>query len=122
MILTGLSPAPPKAVAQSSSRRTADGNRSDVTSVPFNVRSRVHEYGGGAFAVHGGVVIFSHFADNRLYRLDPTKSEPRPITPDADWRYADVVIDAARNRLLCVREDHTASDTEPVNTLVAIPL
>ena len=103
-------------------RRTADGNRSDVTSVPFNVRSRVHEYGGGAFAVHDGVVIFSHFADNRLYRLDPTKSEPRPITPDADWRHADVVIDAARNRLLCVREDHTASDTEPVNTLVAIPL
>jgi dipeptidyl aminopeptidase/acylaminoacyl peptidase len=103
-------------------RRTSNCDRSDVISAPFNVRSRVHEYGGGAFTVHDGVVIFSHFADNRLYRLDPAKSEPYPITPEADLRYADLVIDIVRNRLLCVREDHTVSDTEPINTLVAIPL
>src|SRR5918912_3048839 len=58
-------------------RSTADGDRSDVTTAPFNVRSRVHEYGGGAYAVRDGVVVFSHFADNRLYRLEPAKGEVR---------------------------------------------
>ena len=105
-------------------RHTADGDRSEVAPAQFNVRSRVHEYGGGAYAVRDGIVIFSHFANNRLYRLDPAKSEtePYPITPEADWRYADFVIDTPRNRLLCVREDHSVSSAEPVNTIVAIPL
>src|SRR5687768_6241209 len=63
-------------------RRTADGDRSEVAPAPFDVRSRVHEYGGGAFAVRDGIVIFSQFADSRLYRLDPEKgeTEPHPIT------------------------------------------
>ena len=105
-------------------RHTLDDYRSDVIAAPFNVRSRVHEYGGGAYAVRDGIVIFSHFADNRLYRLDlaASETEPHPITPEANWRYADIVIDTPRNRLLCVREDHTASGTEPVNTIIAIPL
>jgi dipeptidyl aminopeptidase/acylaminoacyl peptidase len=105
-------------------RRTADGDRSEVAPAPFDVRSRVHEYGGGAFAVRDGIVIFSQFADSRLYRLDAEKgeTEPHPITPEADWRYADLVIDTPRNRLLCVREDHSVSGTEPVNTIVAIPI
>jgi dipeptidyl aminopeptidase/acylaminoacyl peptidase len=103
-------------------RRTAAGDRSEVTPTPFNVRSRVHEYGGGAFAVRDGIIIFSHFDDNRLYRLDPAKSEPYPITPEADWRYADFVIDTPRNRLLCVRENHYVSGAEPANNIVAIPL
>jgi dipeptidyl aminopeptidase/acylaminoacyl peptidase len=105
-------------------RRTADGDRPDLTPTPFNVRSRVHEYGGGAYTVRDGIVIFSNFADNRLYRLDLVKGEtgPHPITPEADWRYADIVTDAPRRQLLCVREDHTVSGTEPVNTIVAVPL
>ena len=87
-------------------RRTADGDRPDLTPTPFNVRSRVHEYGGGAYTVRDGIVIFSNFADNRLYRLDLVKGEtgPHPITPEADWRYADIVIDTPHRRLLCVRE------------------
>ena len=35
-------------------KRTPDGAGSDVTPAPFNVRTRVHEYGGGAYAVSGG--------------------------------------------------------------------
>ena len=103
-------------------RHTADGDRSDVTTAPFNVRSRVHEYGGGAYAVRNGIVIFSHFADNRLYRLELAKREPHPITPEGSWRYADIAIDTLRNQLVCVREDHTVSGTEPVNSIVAVPL
>src|SRR6185295_10600015 len=39
-------------------RRTADGQTADVTPAPFNARTRVHEYGGGAFVVSAGVVYF----------------------------------------------------------------
>ncbi|MBA2277991.1 MAG: S9 family peptidase [Chloroflexia bacterium] len=104
-------------------RRTPDGERRDVTPAPFNVRSRVHEYGGGAYAVASGLVIFSYFADNRLYRVDiHAGGEPEPITPDGAWRYADLQIDRAHNRLICVREDHTVADAEPVNTIVQLSL
>lgn len=101
-------------------RRSADGQIADVTPPPFNVRSRVHEYGGGAFLVHQGTLYFSNFADQRLYRQDAGK-EPVAITPEQAWRYADGVIDAQRNRMICVREDHTG-EGEPVNTLVNLSL
>src|SRR6266849_5209862 len=48
-------------------RRTPDGRISDITPPPFNVRTRVHEYGGGAFVIADGVVYFSNFTDQRLY-------------------------------------------------------
>ena len=43
----------------------------DVLPEPWNVRTRVHEYGGGSYAVAGGTVVFSEFTDGRLRRLDP---------------------------------------------------
>ena len=49
-------------------RRAPDGVVSDAVPPPFNVRSRVHEYGGGAYCAHGGRVCFSNFADGRLPR------------------------------------------------------
>ena len=102
-------------------RRTPDGRTSDVTPLDFDVRSRVHEYGGGAYAVADGTVYFSNFADQRLYRQDPG-GRPRPLTPGADMRYADGVIDPSRRRMVCVREDHTTAAPEPVNTLVGLDL
>ena len=95
-------------------RRTPDGQTTDVTPAPFNARTRVHEYGGAAFIVNDGTVYFSNFADQRLYR-QTSESEPQPITPDADLRYADGVVDSKRNRLICVREDHTDTEREAVN-------
>ncbi|UNU25052.1 S9 family peptidase [Microcoleus vaginatus] len=101
-------------------RRTPDGKISDVTPPPFNVRTRVNEYGGAAFAVAGGVVYFSHFADQRIY-TQTLNSQPEPLTPTANSRYADAIVDKQRNRLICVREDH-AGEGEPVNTIVSINL
>src|SRR5262245_33932595 len=86
--------------------------------MPFNVRSRVHEYGGGAWTVSDGVVYFSHFSDSRLYRMTPGEHSPHPLSPEGAWRYADGIIDASRNRWVGVREDHTAG--EPVNSIVSI--
>jgi len=100
-------------------RRAPDGTIDDVTPAPYDVRSRVHEYGGGAFAVSGGRVWFSHFADGRLYRQTPG-APPEPLTPDGPFRYADIVVDARRNRLVCVRESHADPNREPVNELIAI--
>src|SRR5438132_1417821 len=74
-------------------RRTADGRTGDITPAGFNARTRVHEYGGGAYAVSEGVVWFSNYADQRLYRQDPGAA-PRPISPDGDLRYADRVVAA----------------------------
>jgi len=102
-------------------RRTSDGGTTDVTPAPFNARTRVHEYGGGAFAVADGTVYFSNFADQRLYRQDPG-AEPRPITPEADLRYADGVFDRRRGRMICVHEDHTDPGREAVNSIVSLDL
>jgi dipeptidyl aminopeptidase/acylaminoacyl peptidase len=102
-------------------RRTPDGRTTDVTPPPFNARTRVHEYGGGAFAVADGMVTFSNFDDQRVYRQDPD-AEPRPITPEADLRYADGVFDRHRGRMICVREDHTDPEREAVNAIVSLDL
>src|SRR5437764_6350945 len=102
-------------------RRSPDGRTMDVTPAPFNARTRVHEYGGGAYAVADGTVYFSNFADQRLYRQDPGAT-PRPLTPATDLRYADGVIDRLRGRIIGVREDHTDPSHEAVNTLVSVAL
>jgi dipeptidyl aminopeptidase/acylaminoacyl peptidase len=102
-------------------RWTPDGRITDMTPPPFNARTRVHEYGGGAFAVSDGAIVFSNFADQRLYRQDPG-APPRLITPEEGQRYADGVIDRRRNRLICVREDHTVDLPEADNILVTIDL
>ncbi len=101
-------------------RRAGDGTVADMSPPPFNARSRVHEYGGGAFLVHRGSLFFCNFADQRLYRQAPGGA-PEALTPEGPWRYADMVLDQARERLTCVCEDHGA-DGQPVNTLVAVAL
>lgn len=102
-------------------RRSADGTLTEITPKPFNARTRVHEYGGGDYLVHQGTVYFSNFVDQRLYRVAPG-AEPVVLTPEGDLRYADAVLDEARGRLICVREDHTNPAREAVNTLVRIEL
>ncbi|HUQ31468.1 MAG TPA: prolyl oligopeptidase family serine peptidase [Pyrinomonadaceae bacterium] len=99
-------------------RRTPDGETADMTPPPFNVRTRVHEYGGGEYTVAGGTIYFSNFDDQRLYK-QALNSEPQPLTPAVAMRYADPVVDKGRGRVICVREDHTGGG-EAVNTLVSI--
>ena len=91
----------------------------DVIPVGFNARTRVHEYGGGDYVVRDGTVYFSNFSDQRLYMHRGGSESPQPLTSAGQMRYADAVIDAARGRLICVREDHTGSG-EPVNTIVSV--
>ncbi|WP_332878085.1 prolyl oligopeptidase family serine peptidase [Massilia sp. S19_KUP03_FR1] len=92
----------------------------EVTPAPFNVRSRVHEYGGGAYLASGGAVWFSNFADNRIYTA-AGDAAPLPMSQEnQQHRFADFVLDESKRRLIAVREQHIEGETYPVNTICAV--
>ncbi|WP_392542203.1 alpha/beta hydrolase family protein [Oryzobacter telluris] len=99
-------------------RHDASGTH-DVLPKEWDVRTRVHEYGGGAYAVADGTVVFSHVHDGRLRRLDRGEDEPVAITPQGPWRYAGLVLHGAH--VYAVREDHSR-EPEPANELVRLDL
>lgn len=99
-------------------QRNSAGQTTELVPGPYYVRTRVHEYGGGAYLVSRGRLFFSNFADQRLYRIDQGRV-PYPITPEAELRYADYISDDRRGLLYSVREDHRL-EGEAVNTLVKI--
>jgi dipeptidyl aminopeptidase/acylaminoacyl peptidase len=101
-----------------------DHEPTDVTPAGFNVRTMVHEYGGGAYCLHTRTVYFSNFEDQRLYRQAPG-DEPTPVTPEVEGRrhrYADGRVTADGRFWIGVRERHEGSGrpNEVVNELVAI--
>jgi dipeptidyl aminopeptidase/acylaminoacyl peptidase len=107
--------------------RTPDGAVGELTPNPFRVGNRVHEYGGGSFAVDRGRVVVSSQADGRLWRVDPDDaSAPVALTPEGPWRFADLRFDPARDRLYAVRETHDAAAPNDhrlvVNELVSLAL
>jgi len=108
-------------------RRTASRVVHDVSPPGFNVRTRVHEYGGGACLVSRGVAYVSSFIDQRIYRIELAGADghpgtPLPVTAAGHRFFADATLDHQRRRLIAVREDHTDTDREAVNTLVSIGL
>ena len=102
-------------------KRDVEGRIADVTPPGFNARTRVHEYGGGDYAVCQGNVYFSNFSDQQIY-AQRNGGPPEPLTTIPNMRYADSIVDDQRRRLLCVREDHTVAGREAVNSLVSINL
>jgi dipeptidyl aminopeptidase/acylaminoacyl peptidase len=102
----------------------AGGRAEDVLPAPSDARSRVHEYGGGAWWVHGKEVWFAHGADQRLYRLSLGGGPPTPVVPEpataAGDRWADGVV-APDGGIVCVRERHSAAGGEPRNEIVRVP-
>jgi dipeptidyl aminopeptidase/acylaminoacyl peptidase len=103
-------------------RRRADGEIEDLTPAPFNVGSRVHEYGGGAYAVAAGVVVFSERTNGSVWLIEAGRPPRRIETPDG-CRYADFEFDPPRERVLAIREDHRdRPPTDPKAAIVALPL
>jgi len=100
--------------------RAADGTVAECTPPEFYVRTTVHEYGGGAFMVEDGIIYFSNFKDHHLYRQRPNE-QPEVITLSDGYYYADLILDKQRDRIICVREDHTA-EGEAVNTIIGLSL
>ncbi len=103
-------------------RRGVDGTIEDLTPAPINVGSRVHEYGGGAFGVEGGVIAYSERRDGSVWIIEPGAPPRRIATPEG-CRYADFEFDLGRRRVLAVREDHRdRPPTNPQAAIVALPL
>lgn len=126
-----------------SESRPEEGGRSIVVKIPlggdepsqnaveflpreFSVQSRVHEYGGGAFAVKSGMVALSNDVDSALYLFGPTQYARRLSAKSSlcDRRFADPVLDLNRERVLCVVEEHArpglSERREPTNYVAAI--
>jgi dipeptidyl aminopeptidase/acylaminoacyl peptidase len=102
-------------------RAGGDGRVAELLPEPYSARSRVHEYGGGEFLVAGGALFFVNDADQQIYRCSlggtPTRISNAPQT-----RFADLALDARRDRLLAVAEFHRNHATRPRNALVAVAL
>jgi dipeptidyl aminopeptidase/acylaminoacyl peptidase len=106
-------------------RRDRDRKRTDAVPPGFNVRTAVHEYGGGAYAIHRGTAFVSNFDDQRLYRVD-AGADAVPITPAVAGRrhrYADGRVTHDGALWIGVRERHAESDSskDVVNELVVVP-
>jgi hypothetical protein len=92
----------------------------DLTPAPINIGSRVHEYGGGAYAVADGIIIFSDKRDGSLWSLPPD-GVPRLVAAVEGCRYADFQIDG--DRALAIREDHRGRPAnDPKAAIVALDL
>ena len=100
-----------------------DGISRDVLPMPWNARTRVHEYGGRSYLPVPGGLVFANFADQRLYRCATTGS-PEPLTPapgpDVTERFADFVLAPGGGEVWCVREEHLGSRIR--RAIVAVPL
>ena len=108
--------------------RTPDGSVVDAVPEGADVRSGVHEYGGGAWCVAGGVLVHADRSDERLVRREPGRPgvEPVILTPAPDLmgglRYADGRITPDGRWYICVRESHVGGGLEPANELVAVAM
>ncbi|GAA1285055.1 prolyl oligopeptidase family serine peptidase [Saccharothrix xinjiangensis] len=118
--------------------RPAEGGRvalvrdgEDLLPPPWNVRNRVHEYGGRPWVVldtpEGTRVAFTHWDDQRVYLFDPDDPRPEPISPAPGsrhgLRYADLTAGPGGREVWCVRETSTGpTRTDVRRDLVALPL
>jgi len=102
-------------------RRTPDGETTDMAP-ELNVRTRVHEYGGGAYGVTDGVIVISEFADNRLMLKGSPDDAPVELVTDPALRFATMQLDLVRDRVYAAMEDQTESAIEARNLLVAVSL
>ena len=99
------------------------GEPVEVTPPDANVRTLVHEYGGGSWWPHDGSLCYVEFVDQRLRRIDQPGGESRLLTAEPPepraWRYADGRVTPDGRWSVCVRERHS-SGGEPANELVAV--
>ena len=101
--------------------QSEDGTKHEILPKSYNARTRVHEYGGGAFLVDKCEVYFSNFSDQQIYKTTLTGTEASQVTYDSTFRFADGVIDSQNHRIIYVAEKHDGK-TEPVNCLVSVNL
>ena len=103
-------------------RWTPGGTPRDVLPASADVGSRVHEYGGGAYAARDGRIVYSERSDDTVWLAEGDRA-PRPLIAVPGCRYAGFAIDALHQRVFAVREDHRdRPPTAPDNALVVFSL
>ncbi|WP_328394370.1 prolyl oligopeptidase family serine peptidase [Streptomyces sp. NBC_00390] len=129
-------PRPAEGGRRALMRRRADGTEESVLPAPWNVRSRVIEYGGMPWAGAqrapdggGPLIVFVHFPDQRLYAYEPDVpgSEPRPLTPlspvGGGLRWVDPQLRVGQGEVWCVLEEFTGeAPTDVRRVIAAVPL
>lgn len=107
-------------------QRDNTGQEKDITPPPFNIRTRVHEYGGGAYLLHEDILYFSNFEDQQIYTQAchdlSTQTQPKKLTHSPHLRFANGTMDMHHNRIISVIEDHSEADKEAKNYLGSINL
>ncbi|MDH5710938.1 MAG: prolyl oligopeptidase family serine peptidase [Gammaproteobacteria bacterium] len=101
--------------------RHSAGQNFDLIHYPYSARSRVHEYGGGAYCVTNNGIYFVNDADQNIYFCAGSET-PVAITRTSHCRYADIQYDHANNKLICIREYICPDGSEPANHLISIDL
>lgn len=111
----------PGAQARLSLMRRRGDTVEEVTPEPCSVRSRVNEYGGGAWAARGGALVWCDDSTGQVM-VRVGAQQARALTPaDRRYRYSSFEPCPRRDVVIAVREDHTDASAV-VTTLVAIPL
>ncbi|MFI9719734.1 prolyl oligopeptidase family serine peptidase [Streptomyces sp. NPDC052396] len=127
-----IAPRPTEAGRQTLIRRLPDGSVRPALPAPWNVRTRLNEYGGRPWTAvtrpgGGSLVVFAHYADQRLYAWEPDGAAPRPLTPlgphGAGLRWADPVPAPGHDEVWCVLEEFTGpAPTDVRRVIAAVPL
>ena len=99
----------------------SDESTHEIIPKSHNARTRVHEYGGGSYLVHEEEVYFSSFTDQQIHRINLAGGNPTQITNEPLLRFADGVMDAERQQIIYVGENHDSND-EPINCIVSVDL
>ena len=103
--------------------RRDDGQVDDLTEPGHNVRTLVHEYGGGPYCIVGEAVVYANFADQRLWLQPLAGASAEPLTTEPaearSIRFADLTASPGADALFAVRERHR-SDGDVVNDVVRV--
>ncbi|MFX0062150.1 MAG: prolyl oligopeptidase family serine peptidase [Candidatus Hermodarchaeota archaeon] len=103
------------------------GKVSDITSKDYWIRTRVHEYGGGAYILNQQFVYFANFKDQRLYCQSLKGNQaPRPLTPEKNkdgslGKYAALELSPDGKTIVFVYEKEY-TDRENKNFIAALDL
>ena len=102
-------------------RKSADARVVDMTPPPYDVRSRVHEYGGNPYVVADSTIWFVNFRDQQIY-VQTENEAPQALTAQVNERFTDMILDLKRQRIICVAESHAIPGREPENFLTSVDL
>jgi dipeptidyl aminopeptidase/acylaminoacyl peptidase len=117
-------------------RRADGGPPADHSPDGVSIRSRVHEYGGGALCLvpgHAdGAFAYVDQTDQRVWFCDgpaagdgPGAAVPRPLTPGpargTEHRHGGLGATADGDWVLAVRETHRQGAAQPARCVVALP-